>query len=262
MKKTKIVAVSYLNTKPLLYGLLRSELAAQIELDLQIPSECARRLKSGEADIGLVPVAIIPELQNPHIISEYCIGTKGTVRTVCLYSEVPIEQVERVFLDYHSRTSVELTKILLRDYWKLSPELIPATTGFEGEIKGRTAGLVIGDRAIEVESRFPYIYDLGEAWFAYTGLPFVFAAWVSEGPVSGDFLDAFNAALERGLNALPDLKYLLPAPVEGFDLHAYFTQNISYELDEPKLKALKIFLSELGVSKFPVFELRAMQAVG
>jgi chorismate dehydratase len=262
MKKTKIVAVSYLNTKPLLYGLLRSKIAGQIELDLQIPSECARRLKSGEADIGLVPVAIIPELHDPHIISEYCIGTKGTVRTVCLYSEVPIEQVERVFLDYHSRTSVELTKILLRDYWKLSPELVPATAGFERRIGGRTAGLVIGDRAIEVESNFPFVYDLGEAWLAHTGLPFVFAAWVSEGAVAPDFLQVFNEALEAGMSALPDLKYLLPSPVPGFDLHAYFTQNISYELDEPKLKALKLFLSELGASKYPVFELRAEQTVG
>jgi chorismate dehydratase len=262
MKKTKIVAVSYLNTKPLLYGLLRSELAGHIELDLQIPSECARRLKSGEADIGLVPVAIIPELRNPHILSSYCIGTRGTVRTVCLFSEVPLGQVERIFLDYHSRTSVELTRILLRDYWKLSPELIPAASGFEREIGGRTAGLVIGDRAIELEPHFPFIYDLGEAWLAHTGLPFVFAAWVSEGSVPAEFLRAFNEALEDGLGALPDLKYLLPAPVHGFDLHEYFTLNISYELDEPKLQALRLYLSELGMFNSPVFELRAEESLG
>ncbi len=262
MKKTGIVAVSYLNTKPLLYGLLRSELAGRIALDLQIPSECARRLKSGEAEIGLVPVAIIPELRQPHIISEYCIGTKGTVRTVCLFSEVPLEEVNTVLLDYHSRTSVELTKILLRDYWGLSPEVQPARPGFESEIGGRTAGLVIGDRAIELESRFPYIYDLGEAWLVHTGLPFVFAAWVSEGPVSGEFLHAFNEAMEAGLRALPDLKYLLPSPVEGFDLHEYYTQNISYELDAPKRMALERFLREIGMERMPVFDIQASAAMG
>jgi chorismate dehydratase len=89
MKKIRVVAVSYLNTKPLLYGLLHSPLAEQIDLQLQIPSVCASKLQRGEADLGLVPVAIIPELSNPHILSDYCIGTHGTVRTVCLFSERP-----------------------------------------------------------------------------------------------------------------------------------------------------------------------------
>ncbi len=246
MKKTKIVAVSYLNTKPLLYGLLRSELASQIDLELQIPSECARRLKTGEADLGLVPVAIIPELSAPQIVSDYCIGTKGAVRTVCIFSEKPLEEVERIYLDYHSRTSVELIKILLRDHWRLTPQLAPAHPGFEQEIGGTTAGLVIGDRAIEMEARFPHIYDLGEAWMTHTGLPFVFAAWVSNGPLPERFLRSFNKALEAGLRLIPELMYLLPSPAPGFDLHAYFTENISYELDASKRRAMGMFLEDIG----------------
>ncbi len=249
MKKIKIVAVSYLNTKPLLYGLLRSELASQIDLQLQIPSECARRLQSGEADLGLVPVAVIPELSAPQIVSDYCIGTNGAVRTVCIYSECPLEEVERIYLDYHSRTSVELVKILLRDHWRLAPELIPSKPGFEQEIGGKTAALIIGDRAIDMESRFSYIYDLGEAWLAHTGLPFVFAAWVSNGPLPAEFLLRFNEALEAGLQLIPELMYLLPSPAPGFDLHAYYTRNISYELDEPKRKALDMFLEEIASLK-------------
>lgn len=249
MKKIKVVAVSYLNTKPLLYGLLRSPLAAQIELQLQIPSECARRLQTGEADLGLVPVAVIPQLQTPHIISDFCIGTRGTVRTVCIYSEAPLQDVKRLYLDYHSRTSVELVKILLRDHWRLSPELLPAQPGFEDDIRGNTAALVIGDRAIGMEERFSYIYDLGEAWLAHTGLPFVFAAWVSNSPLPEEFIEPFNAALQDGLRQIPELMFLLPAPAPGFDLHAYFTENISYELDASKRKALGMFLQEIGASK-------------
>jgi len=248
MKKIQVVAVSYLNTKPLLYGLLRSPLAAQIELQLQIPSECARRLQTGEADLGLVPVAVIPQLKSPHIVSDFCIGTNGAVRTVCIFSEVPLSEVRRLYLDYHSRTSVELVKILLRDHWRLSPELLPAQPGFEQDIHGDTAALIIGDRAIGMEERFPYIYDLGEAWLAHTGLPFVFAAWVSNSPQSEQFVHAFNAALQDGLRQIPELMFLLPAPAPGFDLHAYFTENISYDLDAPKRKALGLFLQEIGAS--------------
>ncbi len=163
MSAIKITAVSYLNTKPLLYGLLKSDLAADIELQLDIPSVCAQKLLSGQADLGLVPVAVLPELISPRIVSDYCIGADGTVRTVCIFSERPLEQVERLYLDFHSRTSVELTKILLAEYWMLSPELVPAQEGYEALISGTTAGLVIGDRAIGLEQKFSYVYDLGEA---------------------------------------------------------------------------------------------------
>lgn len=247
MRKLKIAAVSYLNTKPLLYGLLRNKkVAAKIDLHLHIPSECARRLKSGEVDLALTPVAIIPELDTPRIVSDYCIGTHGAVRTVCLFSERPLEEVSRILLDYHSRTSVELLKILLREYWHVAPELAPAYPGFETDIQGDTAGLVIGDRAIELESQFPHIYDLGEAWLAHTGLPFVFAAWISNSALPPDFLREFNAALKEGLQQIPDLEYLLVPPVEGFDLHAYFTKHISYELDDAKRQALQLFLRAIS----------------
>ena len=100
-----------------------------------------------------------------------------------------------------------------------------------------------------MEARFPYVYDLGEAWMAHTGLPFVFAAWVSNGPLPEPFLRGFNKALEAGLQLIPELMYLLPSPAPGFDLHAYFTENISYELDAPKRRALGMFLEELELGR-------------
>jgi len=128
--KHRVVAVSYLNTKPLLYGLLRSRIQPSLELDLAIPSECARRLLVGEADIALVPVAIIPELPEAHIISDYCIGADGAVATVCIYGTVPIEEMTSIYLDHHSRTSVMLTRLLLEEYWKLNPKLVDAEEGY------------------------------------------------------------------------------------------------------------------------------------
>lgn len=246
MRKLKVVAVSYLNTKPLLYGLLHSPIAKQIDLQLEIPSVCAQMLKSGEADLGLVPVAIIPELTKPQIISDYCIGTVGAVKTVCIYSDVPIHEVDKLYLDFHSRTSVALTKLLLEEYWNVSPALIPATEGYIPRIGGTTAGLVIGDRTIGLEDKFAYTYDLGEVWMDYTGLPFVFAAWVSNQPLEPEFISSFNDALQEGLKQIPRLIYLLPTPDKNFDLKAYFTDHISYQFDPPKREALSRFLASIS----------------
>lgn len=248
MRKLKVTAVSYLNTKPLLYGLLHSPVARQIDLKLDIPSVCAQRLKDGDAGLGLVPVAVIPELDTPHLVSDYCIGTVGAVKTVAIYSERPLEEVEKLYLDHHSRTSVELTKLLLKDYWKASPKLIPAADGYIDTLGGARAGLVIGDRTIGLEERFPYVYDLGEAWLQHTGLPFVFAAWVSNEPLAPDFVKDFNEAMRQGIAHIPELMYLLPSPHPRFDLEEYFTRHISYGLDEEKRKALARFLEAVSPS--------------
>ncbi len=237
----RLTAVSYLNTKPFIYGLFRSDLAPMIDLSLDIPSVCARKLLSGEADVALTPVAIIPELPDAHLVSDYCIGATGTVRTVCIFSEKPLTGVKKIYLDFHSRTSVALTRILCEHYWKIRPEFIPASPGYETAIGGDTAGLIIGDRAIGQEKRFPLVYDLGEAWTDWTGLPFVFAAWVSVKPLHPELTARFNAALQSGLDHIPELTKILPT-MPGFDVERYFRENISYDLDEAKWLGLNRFL--------------------
>ncbi|MEK7253228.1 MAG: menaquinone biosynthesis protein [Bacteroidota bacterium] len=244
-QKLKVTAVSYLNTKPFLYGIFKSGFGETIDLKLDIPSECARKLASGEADLGLVPVAIIPELQTPHILSDYCIGATGEVKTVCIFSQCPLEEITHLHLDFHSRTSVELAKILVKNHWQINPRLLPAEPGFEQKITGTTAALIIGDRAVGMAEKCNYAYDLGEAWLDFTGLPFVFAAWVSNRPLDEAFLEGLNAALKLGVEEIPELMYILPAPQPGFDLRRYFTENISYELDEEKRRGMNLFLKFL-----------------
>lgn len=250
----KVTAVNYLNTKPLLWGLMKSGMNKKIDLQLDIPSECARKLVTGEVDLGLVPVAIIPKLSSPHIISDFCIGTVGTVATVCIYSQVPLEKVERLYLDFHSRTSRELVQILVKNYWKLPIEFIQSSEGYIEKIEGTTGGLIIGDRAIENAPNFKYEYDLGEAWMSYTGLPFSFANWVSNKPLPQDFIDEFNTALKTGIDHIPELLYILPAPTNGFDLKRYFMENISYDFNFEKKKALHRFLKEMEVAIQPTLE--------
>ena len=247
--KTRVVAVSYLNTKPLLYGLLRSDLTEELEMDLAIPSECARRLLTGEADLALVPVAIIPELPEAHVISDYCIGTDGAVATVCIYGDVPLAEMTSIYLDHHSRTSVMLTKLLLQEYWQHEVKLLPAEEGYINRIGGTVGGLVIGDRTIGLDQRFKYVYDLGTAWKAHTGLPFVFAAWVATKQPSRSFAKRFNAALAEGMAHLPELQLLLPSPHPDFSLEEYFTQHIDYDFDAEKKLALERFLTFVRATK-------------
>lgn len=242
-KRIRIGAVSYLNTRPLLFGLKRSGLMDRIELVEEYPSRIAAMLLNDEIDVGLVPVAIIPRLQQAHIVTDYCIGAEGDVASVALFSEVPVEQVTRVLLDYQSRTSVNLARVLLKEYWKLSPVLEDAKEDFRNDITGTTAGVVIGDRALEQRKISAFTYDLAGAWKVHTGLPFVFAAWVANKALPEDFIDAFNRANGYGIKHIDEV--VAENPYDVYDLKKYYTENISYQLDEAKRKGLVLFLDKL-----------------
>ena len=242
-KRWRIGAVSYLNTRPLLLGFAQEGFKNRIDLVKSYPANIAEDLLAGQIDIGLVPVAIIPELSNPHIISKYVIGANGAVASVALFSEVPIDQIKSIYLDYQSRTSVKLLKILLAQYWKVEVNFLVATEGYIDQISGTTAGVIIGDRALENLSKFPFVYDLGLAWKQHTGLPFVFAAWVANQPIPSEFMAAFEAANGYGLAHLDEVIALIPAQEQVYDLHKYYTENISYVYDEEKKQGLAAFLN-------------------
>jgi chorismate dehydratase len=246
MVKYKVSAVSYLNTIPFIYGLKQSKLMNIIDLQLDYPAICADKLINGEVDIALVPVVVIPQLENAYIISNYCIGSDGEVDTVCLYSDVPIEEIQTIALDYQSITSVALLKILLKEYWQVKPEFNNTELGFEGKIKGRNAALVIGDRAFELNAKHQYIYDLSSIWKQMTGLPFVFAVWVSNIKLSQDFILAFNKALENGLT---DINKAIALEGDNYsnckNPEDYLNHKISYLIDAEKHKGMALFLEKL-----------------
>lgn len=239
----KVGAVSYLNTKPLLYGIKHGYKINNMELVEGYPAKIAEMLLNDEIDVGLVPVAIIPRMKEHYIITDYCIGAEGAVGSVCLFSQVPLDKIERVLLDYQSRTSVALVKILLKEYWKICPLLESAREDFREHINGTTAALVIGDRAFEQRLQSPYIYDLAETWNTFTGLPFVFAAWIANKKLPEDFISSFNIANKIGLEAID--KVIAEHPYDLYDLKKYFTQNISYHFTQKKREGLAMFLSLL-----------------
>jgi chorismate dehydratase len=242
-KRWRIGAVSYLNTRPLLLGLAQEGFKNRIDLVKSYPAKIAQELLAGQIDIGLVPVAIIPQLTHPHIISNYVIGTNGAVASVALFSQVPIDEIKSIYLDYQSRTSVQLLKILLAQFWKKEVEFLAATERYIDQISGTTAGLIIGDRALDNLNKFPYMYDLGLAWKQHTGLPFVFAAWVANQPIPAEFMAAFDAANGYGVAHLEEVISLIPANEQVYDLHKYYTENISYVYDEEKKLGLNAFLN-------------------
>jgi chorismate dehydratase len=241
LKKIKVGAVSYLNTKPLLFGIEHSEeLLQQIELIKEYPSKIAQRLLNDEIDVGLVPVAIIPQMKEHYIVSDYCIGAEGNVASVCLFSETEINRVDRVLLDYQSRTSVALCKVLLKNHWKKKVVFEDAKNDFSKEIKNNTAAVLIGDRALQQRKISKYIYDLGGEWKTMTGLPFVFAAWIANKKLPEDFVALFNQKNAEGINNIDAV--IKQTQCNFYDLNIYFKQNISYTLNEKKLRGMKLFL--------------------
>lgn len=242
-EKIKIGAVSYLNARPLTFGLTRGKMKDRVKLSFDYPANLAMQLQNNELDIALIPVAALKQLSECYILSDFCIGSVDEVASVCLFSDVPLDQIKTILLDYQSRTSVALLKILLKEYWKIKPQLVNASIGFEKDIKDDIAGLVIGDRALNQRHRNLYIYDLGKAWKEITGLPFVFAVWVANKKLSSEFIHDFNVATGEGLNVIDDI--IREIPFDEYDLNVYYKKNIHYLFDEFKQNALQLFLREM-----------------
>ena len=244
MVKYKVAAVSYFNTIPFIHGIKYSNIYDSIDLQLDFPSECARKLSENDVDIALVPIAILKKNPEFKIVSDFCIGSNGKVDTVCLYSDNSLELIEEIYLDYQSQTSVELLRILCREYWKISPKLQNSEKGFENQIEDRTAALIIGDRAFTANKKYKYVYDLAEIWKEMTGLPFVFACWISNKNIDKNFLSEFNSALKFGLSEIDTSieieKYNYPHCNNPND---YLNNKISYILDKDKRKGMEVFLS-------------------
>ncbi len=244
MNKIKISVVSYLNSKPFIYGLQHSSIMNNIELQLDMPSVCAGKLIDGKVDVGLVPVAILPQLKEYHIISDFCIGAEGKVASVMLYSNVPLKEIKSILLDYQSRTSVTLVKVLAMYFWQICPQWKLATEGFENEIAGTTAAVIIGDRTFGLKDKYPFSYDLAEEWYKFTRLPFVFACWVANKKLPDTLIAQFNEALKFGLDNRPIIiDELSKNNKYQVELSEYLHQSIKYDYNSSKKQALELFLS-------------------
>jgi chorismate dehydratase len=245
MDKIRISAVKYANTYPFIYGLKESGFEKKVILETDHPSDCAAKLISGKVDIGLIPVAALPLLNEYHIISDYCIGANGNVRTVMLLSDSPLEKIRTVFLDYRSRSSVNLSKVLAKNYWKKEFTWINTSIGFDfRNIGPEEAVVLIGDQCFEFEKSFRYKIDLARQWKEFSGLPFVFACWTANKKLDNDFIEEFNKALQFGVKNIDAVvkKFGKTGIITGKILKTYLTENIDYNFNDEKKMGLKLFL--------------------
>ncbi|MBS1646587.1 MAG: menaquinone biosynthesis protein [Bacteroidetes bacterium] len=243
MEKYALSIVKYTNTLPLRHGIIQHAVYHEMDLQLDIPSVCAQKLVEGTVDMGLVPVAVIPLLKEYHIIGNYCIGSNGVVDTVKLYSTVPLEEIETIYLDYQSRSSIMLAQVLCRFYWEVQPQFVAAQAGFETQLKQKEAAVVIGDRCFSLNGTHPYEYDLAWEWNCFSGLPFIAAAWVSTKKIAPEFIIKMEEAMQQGIEQLDEALQKEPTHLPKELIKTYLTQRISYVFDEPKRRAMNLFLN-------------------
>lgn len=213
----------------------------RIDLSLDMPSDCAQKLIDDKADIGLIPVAAALNLPHWEIVSKYCIGAVGPVKSVFIFSNCNIKDVKRIQLDPQSRSSNNLARVLLKNYWKVQPELVTDAPDYAASDDAYTAFVQIGDRTFGKADKYPYVYDLAEQWQKFTGLPMIFAAWIANNPIPEDFMQAFDTALKYGLDHRKELIDQLPKRPD-FDVEEYLMHNLDFDLTNDKRKALDLFL--------------------
>lgn len=238
--------VSYLNSKPFEFGINSDGYEHFFELILAHPAGCAEMFASEQVDVALIPVGALQGLDRYRIVTDYCISCDGEVRTVCLFSDTPIENCSKIWLDDHSRTSFLLTQVIMEQYFGKNVEY------HSGHVEDIIPGvgeaiLMIGDKVFGVEQSYKYKYDLGEIWKKWTGLPFVFAVWVASEQVDDERIDRLNKALEFGVSHLAQVIDRVNS--ESLDLLSYFSKNIFYQLDDRKMEALSLFQSKCKMLK-------------
>lgn len=250
MSRLKISAISYLNTAPLMWDFERGEVGADFDISYTFPSACAEALRTGTADIGIIPAAAYSAIPDLAIIPEVAIASRQAVRSILLVSKVPIDQVRTMALDTSSMTSVALTKILFakwlggeREYKAMAPDL-------DTMLGVCDAALLIGDPALQVDRKRYVTLDLAEEWVARTGKSFVFAFWAIRkqalsGRDGGAISKVFQRSRDHGLSS-ENLEVIVQewAPRLGLTVEAvraYLAQNIHYYLDPPSLDGLALY---------------------
>jgi chorismate dehydratase len=243
MPVLRLSIVKYLNTVPLIWGMLHGEQRGKFELQLTVPSGCADAIAQGQADVGIVPSIEYQRLDDVEILSGMSIASKRVVKSVLLLSKIPLAKVQTVALDESSRTSAALVRILMHKFYSRQVSFSPAAPEPAEMLRQADAALLIGDPALTYSGP-AQVYDLATEWRKFTGLPFVFAVWL--GHARAEILRHgadFSASRDFGLAHLDDIaaEYAPKLGITPAAVKVYLTRNIDYSLDEENQKGLKLF---------------------
>jgi chorismate dehydratase len=253
--RQRVCAVSYLNTVPLVWGMLHGPQRGLFDLDFQIPSECADRLASGRADIGIVPAFELVR-QDLEIVPGAGIACRGPVRSIVLATKRPLTEIRSLAADSSSRTSVQLARVVLQRRFGVSPAIRLLPPDLETMLQGADAALMIGDPALRLHlSHYPYcMYDLGKEWVEMTGLPMVFAVWAGRrGVVTPEIVEAFRGSCRYGRERIEEI-VAAEAPGRDFPpdlVREYLTRNIVHELEPRDYEGMELFLRYARSSAAP-----------
>ena len=246
MKPIRITAISYYNTLPFIYGLTHSGLLTDYKLKLEVPSVSAQKILSSEAEVGLIPVGALPGIPDYHLVSNLCIGADKDVKSVLLLANVALPEIKIIYLDTDSLTSVNLVRILAKKFWKINPHW-KSLSELKGKLSHEEGMVLIGDKTFGLSKQYPFCYDLAGEWIKFTGLPFVFAVWISRQPLAADFGKSFQSALTWGVEHREESIVMAVNPhISDQELTSYLKNDISYSLDQQKLKGMELFLKYLS----------------
>ena len=253
----RVGGVSFLNAKPLIYGLDAHD---WVRLSLDVPSRLLDGLVAGRLDVALLPVIDYQRFPGLRLLTAGGIGCDGATLTVRIFSRVPISQVRTLACDPDSHTSVALARIVLADHFGVRPAFVDL---IDGEDAPETARLLIGDKVIcDEPAGYPHQVDLGEAWKAMTGLPFVFAAWMVREDVDlGDLPDVLNRARREGLRHVDEIvaRHATPRGWPADTARRYLTEHLHFEIGPRQVEAVRAFHARAarhGVIPSPPRELR------
>lgn len=262
--KLRVCALSYLNTVPLIYGLRQGAQRDLFELSLALPSDCAEQLRSGQADLGLVPVIELARQPDLVGVPGLAVASHGAVRSILVVSKKPLGEIDSIAADTGSRTSVVLAQIVTAHMHGIRPKIRPYPPRLDEMLEIADAALIIGDPALRIDpsmaawkGRPVHVYDLGAEWFDITGLPMVFAVWGMKNSASPEGLaEALADSAAHGMRRIDEI-VRDESPRLGLEpsvVRTYLTRYIRYELGDREREAMRLYLrlaSELGLVEAP-----------
>lgn len=283
MSKLRISIVEFLNTAPLVWGFTDGPLQGRYDLSFTVPSLCAEALRSGQADVAIIPAIEYQRMDGMVVLPEMAVAARGEVRSILVLAKKPIEQARRIALDTNSRSSVALTRVLCKGFWRIAPEFIDAAPDPAAMLAEADAALVIGDPALRIRlkvnalaAKAPdakgccggelvsdgdelpvpgvdtlFVYDVAEQWRQMTGKPCVLAIWVGRRElITPEVVADFLASKEYGLARIGEIAEAasLKLDLPPRDLESYLRDNIDFSLDAANLEGLELYFRECAAA--------------
>jgi chorismate dehydratase len=270
--KLRISIVQYLNTAPLVWGFTNGPLRGKYDLSFTVPSQCAEQLRTGQADVAIIPAIEYARIADLVILPDMAIASKKQVRSLLIIAKKPVEQVKTFALDASSRSTQAMTRILSAEKWQIAPQFLEAPPDLSAMLQQADAALLIGDPALRISvgiesnswpgaegqticqaatlglknAEMLYVYDVVAEWRSLTGLPAVLAVWAARRDTATSGVTAdFLASRDFGLARISEISFDAARDLElpQRTLESYLRQNIDFSLDEENRRGLELYFA-------------------